>query len=125
MYASTPEIKIKTTGNIPLTRELELFVHEKMGKLSKLIPADDTTALFEIELEDRSHKTGAKYRAEVNYSSNGKVMRAEASEDTLHAAVDGVVGELWGRLRHLKTKHASIDRKEGAILKDFLRRFGL
>lgn len=125
MYASTPEIKIKTKGNIPLTRELEAFVHEKIGKLAKLIPEGDTTALFEVDLEERSHKSGPNYRAEVNYSSNGKVLRAEATEEVLHAAVDRVVEELWGRLRHLKTKHSDMARKTGAQVKGFLKRFGL
>jgi ribosomal subunit interface protein len=118
------EIKTKTSGTVLRTPELEEFLTQKLLRLQKRI-GEEPTGLIEVELHGHSHKTDISYRAEINFSSNGKVLRAEAAADTLHGAIDKVVDEAVLRLRHLKTKHVSVARKEGGKIKDFLKNFGL
>ena len=104
-------IKIKTTGSILLNEEVRAYVEEKIQKLQKLVDMSDTTMLMEVELEALPKKTGEPFRAEMNFSSNGKVLRMESTGETLHGAIDGAVEEGARRLRHLKGKHTDIVRK--------------
>ena len=116
--------RIKTTGNVTLTDELSAFVSQKLERLEKLIDASDTTNLFEIELEETAVKDkNAAFRAEINFSSNGKVLRVEETGETMHAAIDGAVDEAARRLKHLKSKHTDLMRRGAARIKDFFRNF--
>ncbi len=116
--------RIKTTGDILLTDEVRAYVDQKLVRLEKLIDEEETTNLFEIELAALPPKTGALFRAEINFSSRGKVLRAEAKGNTLHAAIDIAVDDTARRLRHLKTKHSDLLKKGGAAVKDFFRNLG-
>lgn len=116
--------KIKVTGDILLTDELRAYVEQKLARFEKLVDVSDTTNLFEVELQAFPPKTSEPYRAEVNFSSNGKVMRMEASGETLHAAIDAMTDEGTNRLRHMKTKRNDLIRRGGAAVKDFFRNLG-
>ncbi len=106
-----------------LNDEVRSYVNEKIQKLSKLVDMSDTTMLMDVELEALPKKTGENFRVEMNFSSNGKVLRMEAKGETLHAAVDEAVEEGARRLRHLKGKHEDVMRRTGAQVKDFFRNF--
>lgn len=116
--------RIKTTGDIILTDEVRAYIDAKLARLEKLIDVSETTNLFEVELEASPKKTGDRYRAEINFSSNGKVLRVEAEGETLHEAIDEVADEGAARLRRLKTKHNDMFKKGGAFVKDFFRNLG-
>ena len=117
-------IKIKTTGAVLLNEEVRSYADEKIQKLSKFVDMSDTTMLMDVELEALPKKTGENFRAELNFSSNGKVLRMEAKGETLHAAIDEAVEEGARRLRHLKGKHTDVMRRAGAEIKEFFRKFG-
>ena len=116
--------RIKMTGDVHLSEELRSYVETKLSRLEKLIDASDTTNLFEVELQALPSKTPEPFRAEVNFSSHGKVMRMEATGETMHAAIDAVIDEGANRLRHLKTKRSDLIKKGGSTIKDFFRNLG-
>jgi len=118
-------IKIKTTGAVVLTDELRSFIADKVGKLSKFLGESDTAALVEVELESITNsREGDQYRAEINLSVGGQLMRAVAKRVTLHAALDEAVAEARRQLRKSKVKHRNLIRRGAAEIKEFLRRFG-
>lgn len=120
------EIKIKTTGAVVLTDELRQFVELKVGKATKLLDPTDTTALAEVEIGTTSagQRTGDVFRAEINLSFEGGMVRAEAVRDTLHAAIDEAVGEARREVKKFRGKHRDLARRGAASVKNFFRRFG-
>jgi ribosomal subunit interface protein len=118
-------IKIKTTGAVVLTEELRSFIADKVGKLSKLLDPSDTTALVEVEVQSIANsREGDMYRAEINLSVEGDLLRAVAKRVTLHAAIDEAVAEARRQLRKAKVKHRNLIRRGAAQVKEFFRRFG-
>ena len=115
--------KIKTTGAILLNEEVRGYVDEKIQKLSKFADMSDTTMLMEVELEELPKRTGDHFRTELNFSSNGKVLRMEGTGETLHASVDKAVEEAASRLKRLKNKHTDVMRRAGAEVKEFFKNF--
>ena len=116
-------IKIKTTGAVLLNEEVRSYVDEKVQKLWKFIDQNDTTTLMDVELEALPKKNGENFRTELNFSSNGKVLRIEVKGETLHAAIDKAVEDAARRLKHLKSKHIDMMRRAGAEVKEFFRKF--
>lgn len=97
--------KIKTTGKITLTRELRSYIEEKLEKIEKLLSPRDTSALVEVELESMKNEgDGGPFRAEINLTALGKLLRAEAKRSSLHEAIDEAVLEARGELRRLTEK---------------------
>lgn len=116
---------IKTTGAVMLTEELRSFVEDKVGKLEKLLDSSDTTVLAEVELESITQsKTTHMFRAEINLSFAGGFARAEASRETLHAAIDEAVAETKREVEHTRVKRRNMVRRGAAQVKEFFRRFG-
>ena len=107
-----------------MNEEVRGYLEEKVQKLSKFTDMSDTTMLMDVELEALPKKTGENFRTELNFSSNGKVLRAEARGETLHASIDEAVEEAARRLKHLKGKHTDLVRRAGAEVKEFFRKFG-
>lgn len=118
------EIKLKTTGSVMLTPELRSFTEEKLKKLEKLLDPGDTTALAEVEIGSVSQsRSGDMFRAEINLTFTGGFARAEASRETLHAALDEAILEARREVRRTRTKHRDLVRRGGAKVKEFFRRF--
>ena len=117
-------ITIKTTGAVLLTDELRSFVEAKVGKLGRLLDPSDTTVLAEVELESISEsKTADLFRAEINLSFTGKLVRAEARAETLHTAIDDAVSEAKREVEGARSKRRNMVRRGAAKVKDFFRRF--
>lgn len=117
-------VTIKTTGAVLLTDELRSFVEEKVNKLEKLFGPSDTTVLAEVELEALAKaRAGNEFRAEINLTFAGGMARAEASRQTMHAAIDEAVAEAKREVLHARTKHKNLVRRGAARVKDFFRRF--
>ncbi len=115
---------IKATGSVMLTEEVRSFVEEKTEKLGKLLDPKDTTVLAEVELEALSQqKAGTFFRAEINLSFAGGFVRAEASRETLHAALDEAVSEVRREVLGARSKRRNLVRRGAARMKDFFRRF--
>ena len=108
-----------------LTEEVRSIVSEKMERLEKLLDQNDTTTMAEVELGSVSNsRTGALFRCEINVTFSGKLVRAEASRETLHTAIDEAVGEARREIRKLRTKHRDLIRRGAGKVKDFFRYFG-
>lgn len=119
------QVTLKATGAVMLTDELRSFIEEKVQKLEKLLDPSDTTVLAEVEVESVSQsRTGDLFRAEINLTFTGGFARAEASRETLHAAIDEAVAEAKREVRRTRTKHRDLVRRGAARVKDFFRRFG-
>ena len=108
-----------------LTPEIKAFAESKIAKLEKFV-GDDTTALTEVELSTTAggQRTGDVYRAEINMQFTGGFARAEASRETLHAALDEAIEEIKRELRRTKSKRRDLMRRGAAQVKNFFRRFG-
>lgn len=108
-----------------LTDELRTFVDEKLKKVEKVMHADDQAARADVELGTTGGaRTGEMFRAEINLHFSGGFLRAEATRETLHTAIDEAVEELRGEVRKKLTKHRDLVRRGASRVKDFFRYFG-
>ena len=119
------ELKIKATGAVILTEELQAFVDKKAEKLGVFLQ-DDPTAIIEIEVGTTSagQRTGDVYRGEVHATFTGGDVYAEAVQGTLHGAIDQAFGEARRKLRKDRGKHRDLMRRGAAQVKGFFRNFG-
>jgi len=77
----------------------------------------------DVEVGKRSehHQSGDIYRAEVNITEDGKLFRAEATGESINAAIDKVRDEMEKQLRRHKKKKDSLLRRGGARVKGMLK----
>ncbi len=124
VYLFVMHITLKATGAVMITDEVRSFVEEKVRKLEKVLDPSDTAALAEVEVASVSKsRSGDLFRAEINLTFTGGFARAEASRETLHAALDEAVTEARREVRRMRTKHRDLIRRGGARVKEFFRRF--
>ena len=118
------EIIIKTVGAVLLTDEVRSFTEDKVRKLEKLLDPGDTGIMAEIELSSVSQsRSGDLFRAEINLTFAGGFIRAAASRENLHAAIDQAVAEAKREVKKVRTKHRDLVRRGAARVKDFFQRF--
>ena len=117
------KITIKGT-NIKLTPEIYHLINEKIGTLDKFIK-DVNPALIKADVEvgitTRHHQQGDIYRAEVNIGLPGNNLRAEAERENIDLAITEVKDELQRQLKKYKGKQTAEQKREGRLLKFFLR----
>ena len=115
-----PMIAFKGT-NTELDPSLQDVVTQKFSSLEKFI-GDETDVKCEVEFEKvTTQQSGPVHRVEANLWCHGKLYRAEATEDTFEAAIDGVRNELDKELRRANDKRDSLMKRGGRKLKDMLR----
>ena len=115
---------IKAT-NIELTQEVSDYLDKRLHSVEKLIDKNDTSAIFEIELEKIvSHQTGDAFRAEINLAIAGGHLRAEARETTLLNAIDKARNDVLMELRKTKGKRLRLLRRGGTAIKGFMHSVG-
>lgn len=115
---------LKGTGAVMLTEEVRAFLNEKLKKIEKVVDTTDTMLRADIELGTTGGaRTGDMYRAEINLSYTGGFVRAEATRETLHAAIDQAVEEARREIRRATTKHRDLMRRGAARVKDLFRYF--
>ena len=104
-------VQIKGT-KIDLTPELKDYVQEKMDMLEKYL-GSITVSHCEVELEKAltTQNSGKIYRAEVNLSLPGELLRVEKTTDDINKAIDKVKDHL--ELMITKYKEKKIDQKRG------------
>lgn len=119
------ETKIKTTGAVVLTEELQSFIEKKVKKLEVFVKKDES-AIVEVEVGTTSggQRTGDVYRGEVHITYAGGDAYADATKDTLHGAIDKTIGEARRELRKARSKNKTLARRGAAQVKDFFRNFG-
>lgn len=114
-----PTISTKAT-NITITPALSVLIDQKFESLGRLV--NDREELFcEIELERiGEHQSGKIYRAEVNFSSGGKLFRTEATEEQIEKAIDEVRNELKKELQRAHGKRQSLWKRGRQAIKRML-----
>jgi len=119
------ELKIKVTGSVILTEELQSYIEKKVEKLAVFLK-NDSTAITEIEAGTTSsgQRTGDVFRGEVHTTFAGGDVYAEAVQGTLHGALDQAIGEARRKLKKGKSKDRDLVRKGATQVKTFFRNFG-
>lgn len=118
-------IQIKAT-HFELTDTLRNYIYEKLQGIEKLLNLNnDTTPLAEVEIEKTipNQHQGQIYRAEINLSINGEMIRAESTDMDIYVAIIGARDEVERILRKQKTKRIDIVRRSAGRAKDMLRGF--
>lgn len=109
-------------NNLEETKVLTTLVEQKFEPLQKFIPAQSAVRC-EVEFEKMGvHLHGQIHRLEVNLSINGRVCRAEATENSFEKAIDVVRDELAAELGKTKSRDDTLGRKAGRMFKKILTR---
>ncbi len=113
-------IQFKAT-NTELEGTLQDLIEQKMQTLEKFL-GDDTSVKCEVEFEKvTAQQSGQIHRVEVNLFRNGKLFRAEATEDSFEKAIDEVRDELDKELRRDRKKKETMLKRGGRAIKQMLR----
>jgi putative sigma-54 modulation protein len=95
------EIKVR---NVEMTDAIREYVEGKLSGLEKFCEKYSPCDIrVEVGKESNHHNKGEIFRAEINMTIPGEVLRAESTKDDLYAAIDDAKDEL---------KRQLIDRKE-------------
>lgn len=93
-------------ANAQLTPEAHDIINEKIGGLAKYYDGI-ITADVEIGITSFHHQKGDIYRAEVNLSVPGTILRAEAETDNIDKSINEVRDKLKQELTKYKETHRS------------------
>jgi ribosomal subunit interface protein len=117
-------VNIKST-NFNMTPDIESMIRGKLDLVEKHLEVSDENPLAEVEIERLTHqKKGEVFRAEVNLSYKGKVIRAENTDFDIRNAIENVRQQVEKRIRRGKGKRFDIFKKGARQLKRLLRRGG-
>ncbi|MBI2617841.1 ribosome-associated translation inhibitor RaiA [Candidatus Kaiserbacteria bacterium] len=113
---------VKTT-DFQMTPEVSEYLSAKLVSLEKYISKDDESVKCEVEIgrTTEHHQSGPIFRVEINVSIGKKLLRAEATEESINAAIDSAKDEMVKRLRRHKGRQFALLRKGGEKIKNFLR----
>ena len=107
-------INIKGTG-IEMTPAIRGYVDEKIGGLAKLLENVDPSSIqvdVEVGRPSQHHRSGSVYRAEVNISVPGSLLRAEKSAESVYAAIDEVKDEIGREIKRYKDRQTTVNRRQ-------------
>lgn len=100
---------IKST-NINLDSKLRDYIKERISSCDKYINTDfPITARIEIERTTDHHIKGKIFRAEVNLKLKNKFLRAEATREDIHLAINEMRDNLKTELK--KNKEITTEKK--------------
>jgi len=117
------KIIIKGT-NIKLSPSINQYIEEKIGQLEKFLKKYNPQlieARVEVGKITRGQRQGDIFRAEVNLSINGQLIRVEKTEESLMAAIDLVKDELHREIRQRKDKRMTMLIRGARSWKKFWR----
>lgn len=115
------KIKIKTT-NFSLTPSIGNYLQEKLNALDKFLPNDESISVdVELAKTTKHHQKGDIFKAEVNLTVPGRLIRAVAEKWDLHVAIDAVKDELQREITMNKEKNISFYRRGARFFKRLLR----
>ncbi|MEK9170699.1 MAG: ribosome-associated translation inhibitor RaiA [Patescibacteria group bacterium] len=113
------DLKIK---NCEITSSIRTYLQKKLDTLDKFLPKDESIfADVELAQTTKHHHKGDIFKAEVNLTVPGRLIRAVAEEWNLHAAIDAIKDELHREIISNKEKNISLYRRGARLLKNFLR----
>lgn len=106
-----------------MTPDVSAYLDSKLASLEKYIHQDDESVKCDIEIGRTTghHNSGDIYRVEFNITIGKKLLRAEASQETIFAAIDEAKDEIAKRVRRDKGRSLRLFRKGGEAIKNFLR----
>ena len=112
--------------NLSLTPSIRSYIDSKLVRPVKKIleqAAREDLPILEIEIARTTlhHRKGLVFYAEANLSAGKSLIRVEAEDIDIHAAIDVLKDELLGRLTALKDKRTVVGRKRARVLKKKLR----
>ncbi len=111
------------TKNFEITPSIKTYLQEKLDALDKFLPNDESIfADVELAKTTKHHQKGDIFKAEVNLTMPGRLIRAVAEQWDLHAAIDIVKDELQREIISNKEKNISLYRRGARLLKKLLRR---
>jgi len=100
---------IKAT-KITLTPEVKSYIQKKMDTLDKYLGSMKILlARFEVEKTTEHHQKGEIFRAELNLTLPGKLLRVEKTEKEILKAIDKVRDHMEVVIKRFKEKQ--IDKK--------------
>jgi ribosomal subunit interface protein len=116
-------INIKATG-IELTPAIREYLENKIMSLGKLVDFSSDNVLVEAGVGRITghHRTGEVFKAEVNLTVAGQLIRVKAVEADLYAAIDKVKDELSNKLSSDQKKKITLVRKGGRMIKNLLKK---
>lgn len=111
------------TKNFEITPSIRTYLQDKLNAVDKFLP-DDESIFAEVELAQttKHHRKGDIFKAEVNLTTPGRLIRAVAEKWDLHAAIDAVKDELLREITTSKGKKLSLYRRSARLFKRLLRR---
>ena len=105
------QINIKAT-KIELSDPIRDYIQEKMDMLEKYL---GSVAIIncdvEVAMDVNSQQKGEIFRAEVNLSVSGELIRVEKTEKDLYKAIDKVKDHLVRSIKRYKEKRMDKKRK--------------
>ncbi len=112
--------------NLSITPSLRAYIDAKLVvPVKKLISrtAGGELPILDIEVARTTihHRKGMVFYAEANMSLGKRLIRVEAEDEDIHAAIDALKDELEGRIKSLKEKITSLERSRGRKAKQSLR----
>ena len=116
-----PIIQFKAT-NTEMDDVLQDLTDRKLRSLEKFIQDNETDLKCEVEFEKvTAQQSGDVHRVEVNLFKEGKLYRAESTQDSFEKAVDEVRDELDKEMRRAHKKETTMLKQGGRAIKDMLR----
>ena len=104
------KIQMKATG-LKLTPAIKEYVQVKVDMLEKYLgDIKPTNCDFEIELTTKHHLKGEIFRAEINLSVPGELLRVEKLEKDMYKAIDKVKDHMARNIKKYKEKKTSVKK---------------
>ena len=106
-----------------MTAEVREYLHKKLEQFEHFLDPKDTTISWEVELERivKGQQQGKIFRAEFNLTVGGHLLRAEATGESMNAAIDEAKDELKREYTKSNALHRRMTRRGGRMIKDFMR----
>jgi len=111
--------------NFELTSSIEDYVRKKIETLGKFLKNFNQEIIkFEVEVSRTTHhhKSGDIFRAEINLSLGGRLLRVESEREDLFTAIDETRDDLEQEIKKFKTKKGAIFIRGARSIK---KKFGL
>lgn len=111
---------ILKSKNLEITQSVEDYLQKKLDSLEKFVKDFNQELLIadiEVGRTTFHRKSGDVFRAEINLSLGGELLRAEAESDDLFAAIDEVRDDLELKIKKFKTKKETIFKRGARSIK--------
>ncbi|MDR2957676.1 MAG: ribosome-associated translation inhibitor RaiA, partial [Coriobacteriales bacterium] len=105
-------MNITVTGRkISIREDLRSFVEERLENATKVFKIDPMTVEVVLRREMKPNRKNPT-ACEITLRTKGHIIRTEAADEDVHAAIDIATAKLERQLRKFKTK--VIDRRQNA-----------